>query len=55
MGVPGGSGGEGKMANELPCSQKMFRLELADWLPVWYGAHLRRLRHLMERLGQDIL
>ena len=41
------------MANELPCSQKMFRLELADWLPVWYGAHLRRLRHLMERLGQD--
>lgn len=35
------------------CPPKAFPLRLAAWLPTLYAAYLRRLSHLLERLGGD--
>lgn len=39
--------------NDIPCSERVFPLKLAPWLPTWYESYLRWLRHLLERLGRD--
>jgi predicted hydrocarbon binding protein len=39
--------------NDIPCSERVFALKLAYWLPACYKSHLRWLRHLLERLGRD--
>ncbi len=38
---------------ELSPAPRTFPLRLAPWLPTLYAAYLRRLSHLLQRLGRD--